>query len=79
MFDLVYEYYFISFGIIFLIFGIFTLLVRRKKNILDYLSVAIRGVVAVIMFGMIGLYTVGSEDAYYAYLHSRFVGTLPPP
>ena len=72
VFNLVYEYYFISFGIIFLIFGIFTLLVRREKNIYDYLAAAVRGVVAVTMFGMVGLYTIGSENAYYAYLLSRW-------
>ena len=89
VFDLVYEYYFISFGIIFLIFGIFTLLVGPHGNCYDYPAMAIRGVVAVIMFGMVGLYTIGSEDAYYAYLHSRWpisqvcimlvVGTFPSP
>ena len=72
VFNLVYEYYFISFGVIFVIFGIFTFLVRPHRNIYDYLAVAIRGVVAVIMFGMVGLYTIGSEKAYYAYLHSRW-------
>ena len=72
VFELVYEYYFISFGIIFLIFSLFTLLVRREKNIYDYLAAAVRGVVAVTMFGMFGLYTVGSEDAYYNYILSRW-------
>jgi len=72
VFDLVYEYYFISFGIVFLIFGIFTFLVRPHRNIYDYLAVSIRVVVAIIMFGMIGLFTLGSDTAYHNYLYSRW-------
>ena len=69
VFDLVFEYYFISFGIIFMIFGIFTFLVRPHRNIYDFIAVAIRVLVGVSMFSMIGLYTIGSEEAYTKYLY----------
>ena len=70
VFNLVYEYYFVSFGTIFLIFGIFTFLVRPHRNIYDFLAIAIRVLVGISMFAMVGLYTVGSEDVYYDYLYS---------
>lgn len=88
VFNLVYEYFFVSLGCIFLLLAAFTFLVRRNKDIHDYLAIGIRVVVGLIFFGMVGLYTAGDKELYYDYLYSPwpipqvcliiFIG-IPPP
>ncbi|KAG0633377.1 bacterial low temperature requirement A protein-domain-containing protein [Tuber brumale] len=70
VFNLVYEYFFVSLGCAFILFAAFTFLVRRNKDVHDYLSIAIRLAVGVVMYGMIGLHTKGNEELYYTYLYS---------
>lgn len=70
VFNLVYEYFFVSLGCTFVLLAAFTFLVRRNKDVHDYLSIAIRLAVGLVMYGMVGLHTRGNEELYYDYLYS---------
>lgn len=70
VFNLVYEYFFVSLGCAFILLAAFTFLVRRNKDVHDYLAIGIRVVVGFVMYGMVGLYTAGDRELYYDYLYS---------
>lgn len=71
VFDLVYQYFFISLGVIFIMYGIFAIIVRRHMDIFDYICIALRFIIAVIFVAMIGLFlNPNSVDAYNDYITS---------
>ncbi|RPA97899.1 hypothetical protein L873DRAFT_1828768 [Choiromyces venosus 120613-1] len=72
VFDLVYKYFYLSLGLVFLLLAVFTFLVRRNKDIHDYSSIALRVCVAIIMWGMVALQTVGPQGLYYDFLFSSW-------
>jgi hypothetical protein len=55
LFDLVFRYFFASLGVVFIMYGVLGLFVRRKKDMWDYISVAIRFVVGILFIGMVFL------------------------
>ncbi|KAF8543675.1 bacterial low temperature requirement A protein-domain-containing protein [Trichophaea hybrida] len=65
LFDLVYQYFFSALGVVFLMYGILGLFVRRKKDMWDYISVGIRFVVGITFIGMVFL-------QYHTELYNRF-------
>jgi hypothetical protein len=70
VFNLVFKYFFVAMGTVFIVFATFTFLVRPYRNIYDYLAIGIRVAVAVAMYAMVGLYTIGSTEVYSDYLYS---------
>lgn len=69
--DLVYQYFFIALGIIFVIYGIFAVIVRRHMDIFDYISITLRFAVAGVFFGMVGLFLSPTRfDSFDKYLTS---------
>lgn len=68
VFDLVYQYFFISLGVIFVMYSIFAILVRRQMDIFDILSVVLRFCLAIVFFGMVGLRS--NDNAYANYTSS---------
>ncbi|KAF8436678.1 bacterial low temperature requirement A protein-domain-containing protein [Terfezia claveryi] len=68
LYDLVYTYFFSALAVVFFMFGILGLFVRRKKDGWDYFSVALRFVVG---FTFIGIERLkGHEDMYIRFLDS---------
>ncbi|KAI5804311.1 bacterial low temperature requirement A protein-domain-containing protein [Geopyxis carbonaria] len=55
VFDLVVLYFFISLGCLFCMYGILGFFVRRRKDVYDYLSIALRFVVATIFFSILAV------------------------
>ncbi|KAF8251473.1 hypothetical protein K440DRAFT_668915 [Wilcoxina mikolae CBS 423.85] len=65
LYDLVYRYFFSALGVVFVMYGILGLFVRRKKDMWDYISVGIRFVVGITFIGMVFL-------QYHVKLYNRF-------
>ena len=55
LFDLVFRYFFASLGAVFIMYGLLRLVVHRKKDVWDYVSVAIRFVVGILFIGLVFL------------------------
>lgn len=71
VFDLVYQYFFIALGVIFLMYGIFAIIVRRHMDVFDYISISLRFIIAAIFVAMVGLYlNPASAEAYSDYITS---------
>lgn len=68
LFDFVYQYFFIALGCIFILYGIFAIIVRRHMDVFDWMSVILRFALAATFFGMVGL--PYSEALYYPYMGS---------
>jgi hypothetical protein len=65
LFDLVFRYFFASLGAVFIMYGLLRLVIHRKKDVWDYISVAIRFVVGILFIGLVFLQKNGS-------LYTRF-------
>lgn len=66
LYDLVFEYFFISIGFVFIMYGVFGLFVRRGKDVWDYISVAIRFIVGITFFAIVSIRNNATAyDAYY--------------
>jgi len=70
LYDLVYEYFFIAIGVVFIMYGVFGLFVRRRKDVWDYISVAIRFTVGIAFFGIV--FIRDDATAYNAYYNSSW-------
>lgn len=70
LYDLVYEYFFIAIGVVFIMYGVFGLFVRRRKDVWDYISVAIRFAVGITFFGIV--FIRDNSTAYNAYYLSSW-------
>lgn len=70
LYDLVYEYFFIAIGVVFIMYGVFGLFVRRRKDVWDYISVAIRFTVGITFFGIV--FIRDNATAYNAYYNSSW-------
>lgn len=71
VYDLVYTYFFTAMAVVFFMFGVLGLFVRRKKDGWDYFSVALRFAVG---FTFIGIERIKTNDSMY----SRFLGSPWP-
>lgn len=71
VFNLAYKYFFISTGVVFAMYGVFAIIVRRHMDIFDYISISLRFIVGIIFIAMLALPTNG--QAYKAYLGSPWV------
>lgn len=71
VFDLAYQYFFISVGVVFAMYGVFAIIVRRHMDIFDYISISLRFIIAGIFIGMLALQT--NEVAYKSYIVSPWV------
>lgn len=71
VFDLAYQYFFISVGVVFAMYGVFAIIVRRHMDIFDYISIGLRFIIAGIFVGMLALST--NVAAYNAYIVSPWV------
>lgn len=71
VFDLAYQYFFISIGVVFAMYGVFAIIVRRHMDIFDYISISLRFIIAGIFVCMLALST--NESAYNAYIMSPWV------
>lgn len=65
LYQLVFNYFFASLGVIFIMYGCFAILVRRKKDFYDYLSIFLRFAIAAVMFGLLGVRRDWNEFDHY--------------
>lgn len=72
LFDLVFRYFFLSLGVIFIMYGIFAILVRRRLDVYDWICVGLRFTPAVVFFAM-------SEVSSTSALYSSGGGSWPIP
>ncbi|KAI5840824.1 bacterial low temperature requirement A protein-domain-containing protein [Morchella snyderi] len=56
VFDLVFQYFFIALGVVFLLYGVFAIIVRRHMDVFDYVSIGLRFLASLTFFSMLGLY-----------------------
>lgn len=61
LYVLVYHYFFVSLGVMFLGYGMFAVLVRRQKDVYDYIAIAFRGAAAVVFFSLSSMYHHGLD------------------
>lgn len=71
VFNLAYRYFFISVGVVFAMYGVFAIIVRRHMDIFDYISISLRFIIGGIFIGMLALPT--NDIAYKAYIVSPWV------
>lgn len=71
VFNLAYQYFFISIGVVFAMYGVFAIIVRRHMDIFDYISISLRFIIGIIFIAMLALPTNG--EAYKTYLVSPWV------
>lgn len=77
VFDLVFQYFFIALGVVFLLYGVFAIIVRRHMDIFDYVSIGLRFIASVAFFSMLGLYfhPINSDS----YINFMWGGPWPIP
>ncbi|KAI5844673.1 bacterial low temperature requirement A protein-domain-containing protein [Morchella snyderi] len=72
LFDLVFKYFFLSLGVVFVMYGVFAILVRRRLDVYDWICVGLRFTPAVVFFAM-------SEVSSTSPLYSSGGGSWPIP
>lgn len=71
VFNLAYQYFFISVGVVFAMYGVFAIIVRRHMDIFDYISISLRFIIAAIFIAMLALPT--NHEAYGKYIVSPWL------
>lgn len=71
VFNLAYQYFFISVGVVFAMYGVFAIIVRRHMDIFDYISISLRFIIAAIFIAMLALST--NDEAYNKYIVSPWL------
>lgn len=62
LFDLVYQYFFVSLGAVFVLYSVFTMLSRRQLDAFDWVAMVLRWIPAGVFFGMS---TLPSDSSIY--------------
>jgi hypothetical protein len=68
VYDLVYTYFYVSLAVVFFMYGILGLFVRRRKDVWDYLSVVLRFAVGFVFIGIERM--KANKDMYERYMDS---------
>jgi hypothetical protein len=65
LYELVFNYFFASLGLIFLMYGCFAILVRQDKDFFDHLSILLRFATAALLWGLLGIRSDWMEYDHY--------------
>lgn len=71
VFDLAYKYFFLSIGVVFAMYGVFAIIVRRHMDIFDYIAIGLRFIIAIVFIGMVALPT--NPVSYEKYILSPWI------